>query len=270
MIKVYELNCGQVGVDPAVPDRSISRNTIAYTGLFRSAKRRIWLPVKAFFIVHPKGNILVDTGWDSDVRQRPIQTLTFPMWFASKPRLPQGEAVDEQIKALGYRISEITVLMTHMDIDHDSGLRLVKDARQILVSPEEWRAVHSGQVRYVKRPWKNITLKQMPLIDDPSAPFGKSWDVYGDGSVKVFLTPGHTQGSVTIQVTGEDGFVLLVGDTGYNRDSWESLKIPGPVYNQKQMRESLQWVQKMRQDPKCLGILAAHDPQETRKVIEIR
>lgn len=55
MIKVYELNCGQVGVDPAVPDRSISRNTIAYTGLFRSAKRRIWLPVKAFFIVHPKG-----------------------------------------------------------------------------------------------------------------------------------------------------------------------------------------------------------------------
>jgi N-acyl homoserine lactone hydrolase len=46
------------------------------------------------------------------------------------------------------------VLMTHMDIDHDSGLRLVRGARQILVSPQEWAAVHSGQVRYAKRPWK--------------------------------------------------------------------------------------------------------------------
>ena len=63
MIRIHILTCGEVGVDPAVPDRGISRNRLAYTGLLRSPKRRIWLPVKAFLIEHPQGRILVDTGW---------------------------------------------------------------------------------------------------------------------------------------------------------------------------------------------------------------
>ena len=271
MIRIHVLTCGEVGVDPAVPDRGVSRNTLAYTGLLRSPGRRIWLPVKAFLIEHPRGRILVDTGWDGDVRTHPIRTLTFPMWFASKPRLPAGAAVDEQLAALGLAPRDLdAVLMTHMDIDHDSGLRLVRAAKRILVSPEEWAALHAGQVRYAKRPWKGIPLAQMPLADDPAAPFGRAWDVWGDGSVRVLLTPGHTQGSVSLLVAGQNGFALLVGDTGYNRASWESLRLPGPVYDRQAMRASLAWVQKMRQDPRCLAVLAAHDPEETRKLIEIQ
>jgi len=271
MIRIHVLTCGEVGVDPAVPDRGVSGNALAYTGLFRSAKRRIWLPVKAFLIEHPRGCILVDTGWDSAVRNHPVRTLTFPMWFASKPRLPAGAAVDEQLAALGLSPEKLSyVLLTHMDIDHDSGLRLVRNAGQILVSPEEWAALHSGQVRYAKRPWRGVPLDLMPLTDDPAAPFGRSWDVFSDGSILVYLTPGHTQGSVSIQVSGENGFALIVGDTGYNRSSWESLRLPGPVCDKKAMRDSLAWVQQMRQRPGCLAVLAAHDPEQTRKIIEIQ
>ena len=270
MIRIHVLTCGEVGVDPAVPDRGVSKSALAYTGLFRSAGRRIWLPVKAFLIEHPRGGILVDTGWDSAVRAHPVRTLSFPMWFASKPRLPAGAAVDEQLAALGYAPKDLDVLMTHMDIDHDSGLRLVRGAKRILVSPEEWAALRSGQVRYARRPWRGIPIGQMPLRRDPAAPFGQSWDVWGDGSVTVFLTPGHTQGSVSIRVSGKNGFALLVGDTGYNRDSWQSLRLPGPVYDKEAMRASLAWVQSLRQDPRCLAVLAAHDPEETRKIIEIQ
>ncbi len=271
MIRIHVLNCGEVGVDPAVPDRSVSKSAVAYTGLFRSAKRRIWLPVKAFLIEHPRGNILVDTGWDSAVRARPIRTLTFPLWFASRPLLPEGAAVDEQLAALGLAPKDLDyVLMTHMDIDHDSGLRLVRDARRILVSPEEWAALRSGQARYARRPWKGVPLGRMPLKDDPNAPFGRSWDVWGDGSVLVLLTPGHTQGSVSVRVSGGNGFALIVGDTGYNRDSWASLRLPGPVYDKAVMKNALAWVRRMRQDPGCLAVLAAHDPEETRKIIEIQ
>lgn len=270
MIRIHVLACGQVGVDPAVPDRSVSSNALAYTGLFRSPKRRIFLPVKAFLIEYPKGSILVDTGWDSAVRSHPIQAITFLMWFASKPILPAGEAVDEQLAALGIAPRGLSmVLMTHMDIDHDSGLRLVKDAPHIMVSPEEYQALHSHQVRYVRKPWEGITLERMPLAKDTAAPFGKSWDIFRDGSVMAYLTPGHTQGSVSVLVSGTNGFALIVGDTGYNRRSWEDLRVPGPVYDQKQMKESLAWVQKMRQDRRCLAVLAAHDPEEKRSVIEI-
>lgn len=271
MITIHVLTCGQVGVDPAVPDRGVSANKLAYTGLFRSPKQRIWLPVKAFLIEHPRGSILVDTGWDSSVRSHPVSTITFPMWFASKPVLPEGEAVDEQLAALGIAPKSLAmVLMTHMDIDHDSGLRLVREARHIMVSPEEYQALHSRQVRYVRKPWEGITLERMPLIKDPKAPFGESWDIFQDGSVMAYLTPGHTQGSVSVLVSGTNGFALIVGDTGYNRKSWEDLRVPGPVYDPEQMKQSLAWVQKMRQDKRCLAVLAAHDPEEQRKTIEIQ
>lgn len=271
MIRIHVLNCGEVGVDPAVPDRSISRNAIAYTGLFRDPKKRIWIPVKAFLIEHPKGLILVDTGWDSAVRRHPVRTLTFPLWITSKPDLPEGSAVDEQLRARNIRPEDLDyVLMTHMDIDHDSGLRLVKNAKQILVSPEEWTAIHSAQVRYARRPWKDVPIGLMPLSEDPSAPFGKAWDVFGDGSITALLMPGHTQGSVVLRISGANGYILIVGDVGYNRNSWESLHLPGPVYNREQMRSSLAWVQKKRLDPRCLAVLAAHDPEEQRSVFEIQ
>ena len=152
---------------------------------------------------------------------------------------------------------------------HDSGLRLVRSAKKILVSEEEWAALHSGQVRYARRPWHGIPLTRMPLSDNPAAPFGKSWDVWGDGSITVILTPGHTKGSVTIRISGENGFILIVGDTGYNQNSWEYQQLPGPVYDKETMKKSLAWVQEMHRDPNCIAVLASHDPEEKRTEIKI-
>lgn len=270
MLIIHELDCGLVGVDPAVVDRSISTNPIAYTGLFRNHNSRIWIPVKAFLIDHPRGKILVDTGWDSEVRIHPISTITYPMWIASKPVVPEGKAVDEQLHALSITPEELhSVIMTHMDIDHDSGLRLVKKAPHIYVSKEELHAIYSMQMRYVRKPLRGIHLELMPMSDDPSAPYGKSWDVFQDRTVMVYLMPGHSEGSIIIKVSGRSHFALIVGDTGYNQKSWDQYKLPGPVYNKTQMVSSLQWVHSQRLKPECIAVLAAHDPQETRTEITL-
>lgn len=270
MIQIHCLRCGSVGVDPAVPARSVSKNPLAYTGLFRSPKRRIWLPVKAFYIDHPKGKILVDTAWDEAVREHPIRALTFPLWFASKPRLPAGQSVREQLAALGVRPEELDyVLMTHMDIDHDSGLKLVRGAKRILVSEGEWQAIHSHDVRYARGIWEGVPLEVMPLAPDPAAPCGAAWDIFGDGSVRVLSMPGHSRGSVVVQVTGADGFALIVGDTGYTPASWDALELPGPVYDKAAMRAALAWVRDQRNRPDCRAVLAAHDAAQTDTVIEL-
>lgn len=270
MIQVYAFTCGQVGVDPCVPDRSLSRNPVAYTGLLRSPKRRVWLPVKAFLVVHPKGKILVDTGWDSRVREHPVQAITYPMWFASKPRLPAGQAVDEQLAALGIKPAELDyVIMSHLDIDHDSGLRLVKDSKRILASAEELAALRSAQVRYVQKPVRGIEFGTIPFASDAAAPYGKSWDVFADGTVRVIYLPGHSQGSVAVKAEHGGSFVLIAGDTGYNKASWQQLKLPGPVYNQYCMKHSLAWVRQQSQLPECKAVLAAHDPGERRNYFEL-
>ena len=270
MIRIHILTCGEVGVDEAVPNRGVSRNPLAYTGLLRSKSHRIHLPVKAFYIDHPKGRLLVDTGWDSAVREHPIRTLTFPMWFASKPILPSDAAVDEQLSALGVKPDMLDyVIMTHMDIDHDSGLRLVRGAKRIMLSPGEWEAIHSLQARYVKKPLADIRFEQIPFVSDDTAPFGRAWDVFGDQTVMVISTPGHSQGSVTVRVSDGERFALIVGDTGYNSDSWEKLNLPGPLYDKVAMKKSLSWVAEQRALPECIAVLAAHDSAEKRKKIDL-
>lgn len=262
-LSVQIFRCGEVGVDPTVPHRELSKNPWAFTGLFRNKKRRIYLPVKCFLITHPSGKrILVDAAWDSRVREHPISTITYPMWYASKPILKEGEAIDEQLKAIGVEPRDLdSVVMTHLDIDHTSGLRLVKDAPKIYASEEEIKATHSLDARYTRKPLKGIPLLPIPW-NGVEGPFQRSYDYFGDGSVLILFTPGHSRGSVSIKVQKSGHYVLLVGDTGYNEDSWEKGYLPGPLDSKADMRKSLAWVKEGANDPTCLGVYCAHDPSD--------
>jgi N-acyl homoserine lactone hydrolase len=260
------LQCGRVGVDEAVPNRGVSKNPLAFVGLFRSRKHHIEIPVKCFLICHPSGKkILVDTAWDSRVREHPVRSITFPMWVASKPILSKGEAVDEQLAKKGVKPSELAyVILTHMDIDHDSGLRLVQEAPHILISPEEEKALHSKDPRYVKKPYRGIKLETI-VWDGNYGPFAKSWDIFKDGSVVAFLTPGHSEGSLSLKVEKDGKFALVVGDSGYNEDSWSQGNLPGPIYSKEELRKTLAWIQSQRLLPNCLGVFCAHDPSDKSK-----
>jgi N-acyl homoserine lactone hydrolase len=260
------LQCGSVGVDEAVPNRGVSKNPLAFVGLFRSHKHHIVIPVKCFLITHPSGKkILVDTAWDSAVREHPIKAITYPMWVASKPILPAGEAIDEQLAARHIKAEELSyVIMTHMDIDHDSGLRLIKQAPHILLSPEEEKALHSKDPRYVKKPYRGITLETIHWNGN-YGPFGKSWDIFGDGSVVAFLTPGHSKGSLCLKVEKDGHFALVVGDSGYNEASWREGNLPGPIASKEDLKKTLSWIQSQRLLPNCRGVYCAHDPSEKTK-----
>lgn len=59
--------------------------------------------------------------------------------------LPAGEAIDEQMQSrLGLKPEDLDyVLLTHLDCDHANGLRLVRDAKRILVSEDEMKGATS-------------------------------------------------------------------------------------------------------------------------------
>ncbi|MCH3910134.1 MAG: N-acyl homoserine lactonase family protein [Bacilli bacterium] len=265
-LSVRILETGTVTVDKTIQNRGLSKNKLAFVGLFRSKKERITIPVKCFLITHPSGKrILVDAGWDSRVRKHPISTISFPLYFTSKPTLPIGEAVDEQLISNGVQPKDLfAVIMSHMDIDHASGLRLVKDSPKIYLSPEENEAIHSCDPRYSKKTYKGLSLTSIAW-NGTYGPFEKSWDVFGDGSVIVFLSSGHSKGSLSIKVEKDGRFILVVGDSGYNEESWEKGYLPGPVYSKEEIKKTLAWIQEQRQKKGCVACLCAHDPSEKTK-----
>lgn len=261
-IKIHILKCGEVGVDPAVPFRDVSKNPIAYTGIGRSKKLRIWLPVTAYLIEHPKGKILIDTGWNTDVRTNPIKHLSPLLYMASKPKLPDNEAVTEHLKKLNIETKDLDyVFLTHMDCDHASGLELVKDAKKIMISKEELEAIKKGNIRYAKRFWRGVNIESFTMKKSEYGPFKKAYDVFGDGTVLLVDTKGHTKGNIVVMVKNNDKFVLITGDCGYADDSWESLRIPGPLVDKNQMIKSLKWVRYMAHKKECIGVFATHDPK---------
>ena len=261
MATVHILRTGCTLVSPAVPDRASRRTGLAFTGLFQKRSGRISVPVKCFLVESRGRRILVDTGWGRACVRRPISAVGFGMWFASEPVLTKDETLESWFSRLGVSPGDLDALvLTHMDVDHVGGLRDAAGARHIYASAEELARANSGDLRYNRRLWRGLDIEAMPMRDDPRAPFGRSCDLFGDGSVEIMLTPGHSAGSCAVVVRENEKFAVLAGDDGYGSASWDELRLPGIMFDRDGTLRTLQWVRDMRAEKNCVGVFAAHDP----------
>lgn len=261
MTEIHILDCGSTFVDEALPLSNRSRNPLAFTGIGRKKKHRVEVPVTAYLIRHPKADILVDTGWDTRIREDARAYEGFFNYFASPGVLPEGKAVTEHLKDLGLAPEDLDyVILTHMDIDHAGGIRLVRNAKRILASRAEREAASHWNPRYHQSLWEGIRIDTFP---------NEEVDLLGDGSIVLMPFPGHSAGMTGIRVNGKDGFVIIAGDCGYARQSWEDLVLPGVMWNKKKARASLEKLQKLGRDPACRAILMTHDNEYRSGVIRL-
>ncbi|MBP3757466.1 MAG: N-acyl homoserine lactonase family protein [Prevotella sp.] len=239
----------------------------------------IWLPVCVYLIEHPRGLILVDTGWHRDmspqgVYDKAAQIKSLGSWFlyhVNQGRIPLGEAVDEQLAAMGIKPADLDyVLLTHLDCDHANGLRAVREARHIVVAREELECARRNRfVRYKKQWWEGCRLETINW-NGTEGPARKSFDLFGDGSVQMINIPGHCDGLCAVKLTRNDGsFVLLFSDGGYATKSWREMITSGVSLDKAMQRKSLQWIREQSLSPHCIESLATHDADVQPHVIEL-
>jgi len=60
------MHTGEVRVSPYLPFGGDNCNLLKASGMTTPKKDWMWLPVSVYLIEHPKGRILVDTGWHCD------------------------------------------------------------------------------------------------------------------------------------------------------------------------------------------------------------
>ena len=191
-------------------------------------------------------------------------------------------------KALYYLDQTLT-----LDCDHANGLRLVADAKHILVSKAEMegtkRMSPQIRIRFQKRWWKDVDLRTFDW-NGTDGPVGKSYDVLGDGSLVMVNIPGHSEGLCALKVKntimdkkhlgmlGEgrivtkdrrNKFVLLFADGGYATKSWRDMITSGFSLDKNLQRQSLQWIREQSMSPDCLESLATHDTDVTPHIIEL-
>jgi N-acyl homoserine lactone hydrolase len=259
MIKVHVLACGSTTVDEALPFSSRSRDPLAFTGLFRGKKHKISVPVRAYLVELPQGLVLIDTGWDEAIRKDARKYEGFANYFASPGEMPEGEGVKDQLAGLGYSINDLdAVLMTHLDIDHAGGLQMVKDVPEIYCSQKEWDAAQKSNPRYLKRLWNGIDMKT----------FNDKLDLF-DHTITSIAMPGHSAGMTAYHIGNREKYILIAGDAGYGRRSYEELDLPGVEWDKKSALCSLKRLKEIAADPECIDILMTHDTEEKQNEYEI-
>jgi glyoxylase-like metal-dependent hydrolase (beta-lactamase superfamily II) len=159
--------------------------------------------VAAALVHHPRGDLLVDSGFGSRIDE---QFARMPWPFRMVTTYERQRTAREQLRAAGYDPDRLRgILLTHAHWDHASGL-VDFPKTPVLVTTEERRFVEEGgSLTVVARTTPDVHWETYGFEGGAYLGFPASHDVFGDGAVVVVPSPGHTPGSIVVFVTLPDG-----------------------------------------------------------------
>lgn len=227
---------------------------------------KIQVPVGFFVVKHPKGNVLFDTGNNDKL----ITDLNYWGKLATffEPKMTPEDAIDVQLKKIGLTPDDITyVVVSHMHLDHggnvgkfpNSTLVIQNDEISYSMFPDEPFAggFIPGDTAVLRSPVGSSRPNAMNMIR-----LDGDLDLFGDGSVVVRSSRGHTKGSQMLLVRlPKTGSTILTGDAAYFRDNVEKNLIPNIVvaYDPAGIVRGYDWIRRIMATENG-NFFTAHDP----------
>jgi N-acyl homoserine lactone hydrolase len=230
-------------------------------------------PVQAFLRRHPTvGNVLIDTGMHPSVVRNPRDNLS--RLTAQHYRVEEGDDIVSQLRSRGLAATDIDfVILTHLHEDHASAIEAFPDARFIF-SATEWEAATTGrfpQLRGYNRSHYDYAFEYFTVDYDADfiesyGPFGRSFDLFGDGSVRLAYTPGHSAGhtSVILRLPRRD--FVAIGDAAYDWKQLEGRAEPTMMDDEHNWRRSLRELQAYRRTYPYALMVPGHDAEFWEKL----
>ena len=228
------------------------------------------VPCPAFLVEHPSaGPFLVDTGLHPSVAARPAANLGRVVASLGRPRLEPGEDLPAQLRARGIDPKSIRlVVMTHLHIDHASGMSEFPGAT-FVVSEPEWIAATTDRRPLLSgyRPahydyaFDYRTLSYDGDRISSYSTFGRTFDLFGDGSVRLAFTPGHTAGHQAVICHLAERDLVIAGDAIYTYRQLEGGPEPPRPADLHNWRRSLRELQHFHRRYPQAVIVPGHDPE---------
>jgi glyoxylase-like metal-dependent hydrolase (beta-lactamase superfamily II) len=211
-----------------------------------------------YLIRHAKGWMLWDSG-------NPDRLADLPNGLTN----PQGTITAFMKKRLADSLQEIGVApadiqyfaMSHSHGDHSGNANLFA-ASTIFMQQAEYDAVFGPEPqKYGFQPANFEKLRGAKFVL-----LKGDHDVFGDGTVVIKSTPGHTPGHQSLFVKlPEHGPVLLSGDLVHLVYSWENNVVPSFNFSVPQSLESLKAMKALVAESKG-EVWINHDPEQTKAI----
>ena len=210
--KLYRLDCG----------RSLANDESVWTP-GENVGRSIEFSSTCWLIKRGSEWVLWDTGV-------PQATLNDPKGWSTLPKLivyHLDKTITGQLAEIGLKTSDITyVALSHTHGDHIGNVGLFPNSTILMQRVEyTWISSPDGtndNVNQLKDLARKLlgTPKQLQLLDGDT-------DVFGDGSVTLIFTPGHTPGHQSLLVhLKNSGFIILSGDVAHSKENLEKDVVP--------------------------------------------
>jgi glyoxylase-like metal-dependent hydrolase (beta-lactamase superfamily II) len=212
------------------------------------------VPVPFFLIRHPQGDVVVDGG--------------NPLAVARDPRAHWGKLADvfevhmteeqhcvAQLRRLGVEPSSVGhVVQTHLHIDHTGTLGHFPNAT-IVVHARELEAARAAEdpvaTGYVRADYERPELRWQLAEGEQ--------DLFGDGTIRLLETPGHSAGHMSLLLDLEEtGPVLITADAADNRAQWKGREHPRALFSREDATQSLERLRELVQQTDALLVLG-HD-----------
>ena len=234
------------------------------------------VPIPAFLVRHPSaGAILVDTGLHPSIATDAAENFGRLGKRGGNPTLAPGEDAPAQLRQRGLSPGEVPiVVMTHMHVDHTSAVSEFPQST-FIVSESEWRAAATGPkplLNGYRRPHFDYAF-DFRTVDfdrggiDSYASFGRTFDLFGDGSIHLAFTPGHSAGHMSVVCRLQERDFVIGGDAMYVRAQLDGgAPLPPRPADAHNFRRSLQELRLFQgQYPNAI-ITPGHDPEFYEKL----
>jgi N-acyl homoserine lactone hydrolase len=213
------------------------------------------VPVPFFLIRHPDGDVVVDGG-----NPLPVARDARAHWGALadqfRVHMTEEQHCVAQLRRLGIAPESVRhVVQTHLHIDHTGALGHFPNAN-VIVHARELDAARTAEPPrahgYVREDFDRAGLDWRPVADE--------LDLFGDGTIRLLQTPGHSAGHLSLLLALRDtGPVLLTADAVDNRSQWDGRSPLRVLCSRDDAERSLERLRDLVRDTDPL-VVFGHDP----------
>ena len=216
-----------------------------FSDTYSYGDKKLQFVYSCYIIKHGDDYLLWDTG-------HAMTTPKVAPKVSIVDQLAKGKITPDQIKFVG---------ISHYHADHTGQVGSFPKAT-LLIGKGDWDAISSP------KPAEGVNFKPFEgwiKGDNKVEPVPLDKDVFGDGTVMMLYTPGHTPGHHSLLVKLAKGNVLISGDAVHFRENYDTNGVPSFNFDRAETLASMDRIKKLVATFKATLIIQ-HDARDVSKL----